>query len=224
MKASSIHRSHKSIQSYDEIQPNEVYCLQNPGGVIFLCTRGSVSDSETSVPHTSVPQDSASLGFSPLPHTSVPRDYRDLPQRYDFAPLAWCIPYEYEPVSKLLIVCDTSHKTFHDVKENSVFAIAFPSFEMRSLIQQAGSVSGFAVDKFDHFHVPHFCAKTIDVRIPEGVVGWMECSLERIIIEGTSGILLGAVIKAFAVPEGWKNRIHYLNDAIWYKPGDLISE
>ncbi|HQC17676.1 MAG TPA: hypothetical protein PLH89_08095, partial [Rectinema sp.] len=85
MKASSIHRSHKSIQSYDEIQPNEVYCLQNPGGVIFLCTRGSVSDSETSVPHTSVPQDSASLGFSPLPHTSVPRDYRDLPQRYDFA-------------------------------------------------------------------------------------------------------------------------------------------
>jgi len=52
MKASSIHRSHKSIQSYDEIQPNEVYCLQNPGGVIFLCTRGSVSDSETSVPHT----------------------------------------------------------------------------------------------------------------------------------------------------------------------------
>ncbi len=46
MKASSIHRSHKSIQSYDEIQPNEVYCLQNPGGVIFLCTRGSVSDSE----------------------------------------------------------------------------------------------------------------------------------------------------------------------------------
>jgi len=127
-------------------------------------------------------------------------------------------------VSKLLIVCDTSHKTFHDVKENSVFAIAFPSFEMRSLIQQVGSVSGFAVDKFDNFNVPYFYAKTIDVRIPEGVVGWMECSLERIIIEGTSGILLGAVIKAFAISEGWKNRIHYLNDAIWYKPGDLISE
>lgn len=224
MKASSIHRSHKSIQSYDEIQPNEVYCLQNPGGVIFLCTRGSVSDSEASVPHTSLPQDSASLCFSPLPHTSVPRDYRDLPQRYDFAPLSWCIPYEYEPVSKLLVVCDTSHKTFHDIEENRVFAIAFPSFEMRALIQRAGSVSGFDVDKFDHFNVSCFCAKTIDVLIPEGVVGWMECSLERIIIEGTSGILLGAVIKGFAMPESWKRRIHYLNDSIWYKPGDLISD
>ena len=224
MGASSNHKSSSQIQSYDEIKANEAYCLQNPGGIIFLCTRGSIPNSQTSVPHSSLPQDSASLGFSLLPQTSVPRDYHNLPQRYDFAPLAWCIPYEYEPVSKLLIVCDTSHKTFHDVKENSVFAIAFPSFEMRSLIQQVGSVSGFAVDKFDNFNVPYFYAKTIDVRIPEGVVGWMECSLERIIIEGTSGILLGAVIKAFAISEGWKNRIHYLNDAIWYKPGDLISE
>ncbi|OQB97026.1 MAG: Flavin reductase like domain protein [Spirochaetes bacterium ADurb.Bin110] len=224
METSSNHLSYSQIQSYDEIKANEVYCLQNPGGVIFLCTRGSVSNSETSVPHSPIPRDSVSIGSTSVPQTSVPQNYHNLPQRYDFAPLAWCIPYEYEPVSKLIIVCDTSHKTFHDVKENSVFAIAFPSFEMRSLIQHAGSVSGFDVDKFDHFHVPHFCAKTIDVRIPEGVVGWMECSLERIIIEGTSGILLGAVIKAFAIAESWKHRIHYLNDPIWYKPGDLISE
>jgi len=67
-------------EKYKEIPAGKAYSLQNPGGLILLCTRGST------------PKSSA--------------------LRYDFAPLAWCTPYEYDPVSKLLLVCDTSHKTF----------------------------------------------------------------------------------------------------------------
>jgi flavin reductase (DIM6/NTAB) family NADH-FMN oxidoreductase RutF len=174
-------------ENYKEIPADKAYSLQNPGGLVLLCTRGS--SGQTSVP------------------------------RYDFAPLAWCTPYEYTPVSKLLLVCDTSHKTFHDVQENGQFVVALPSFEMRSLIERAGSVSGFDVDKFEHFNVPYLSAQSIDIRIPEGIVAWMECSLERIVVEGTSGIVLGAVTKAFGVPESWKFRLHYLDDATWYKPG-----
>jgi len=177
-------------QKYEEIPADKAYSLQNPGGLILLCTRGAV------------------------PQKSAPR--------YDFAPLAWCTPYEYAPVSKLLFVCDTSHKTFRDIQENGQFVIALPSFEMRGLIERAGSVSGFNVDKFEHLQVPYVGAQSIDIRIPEGVVAWMECSLERIVIEGTSGIVLGSVTKAFGMPESWKSRLHYLDESTWYKPGERL--
>ncbi|MEN6492048.1 MAG: flavin reductase [Rectinema sp.] len=177
-------------EKYKEIPAGKAYSLQNPGGLILLCTRGST------------PKSSA--------------------LRYDFAPLAWCTPYEYDPVSKLLLVCDTSHKTFRDIQENGQFVVALPSFEMRALIERAGAVSGFDVDKFELLEVPYFTAQSIDIRIPEGVAAWMECSLERIIVEGTSGIVLGAIHKAFGVPESWKLRLHYLDDTTWYTPGKRL--
>jgi len=177
-------------EKYEEIPADKAYSLQNPGGLVLLCTRG------------------------PTPNNSAPR--------YDFAPLAWCTPYEYAPVSKLLLVCDTSHKTFRDIQENGQFAVALPSFEMRGLIERAGSVSGFDVDKFEHLKVPYLSAQSIDIRIPKGIVAWTEGSLERIVTEGTSGIVLGAVIKAFGVPESWKFRLHYLDDTTWYKPGERL--
>jgi flavin reductase (DIM6/NTAB) family NADH-FMN oxidoreductase RutF len=177
-------------KDYKEIPTDKAYSLQNPGGLVLLCTRGSTVQRAT--------------------------------PRYDFAPLAWCTPYEYTPVSKLLLVCDISHKTFHDIQEDGQFVVALPSFEMRSLIEQAGSLSGFKVDKFESLKVPYFKAHSIDIRIPVGVVAWMECSLERIIVEGTSGIVLGAVAKAFAVSESWKFRLHYLDDTTWYAPGPRL--
>lgn len=177
-------------EKYREIPVDKAYNLQNPGGLILLCTRGTA------------PQKAA--------------------LRYDFAPLAWCTPYEYAPVSKLLFVCDTSHKTFRDIQENGQFVIALPTCEMRDLIERVGSVSGFDVDKFEHLKVPYFAAQSVDIRVPEGVAAWMECSLERIVVEGTSGIVLGAVNKAFGVPESWKLRLHYLDDATWYKPGERL--
>jgi len=175
--------------AYSEIPANEAYALQNPGGIILLCTK----------------------------------DIDGPIARHDVAPLAWCTPYEYDPVSKLLVVCDIAHKTFHDIQKSNKCVIAFPSFEMRGLVEKLGSVSGFDCDKFERFHVPYFRAHTMDIRVPEGVVGWMECSVERIIQEGTSGFVMAAVAKAFAEPDCWKRRLHYLNDSIWYKPGDLIA-
>lgn len=195
---------------YEEIPANEAYSLQNPGGVIFLCTRSSVPEGASRV-------DSVSRADAASQPNSASRK-----ARYNFAPLAWCTPYEYDPVSKILLVCDTSHKTFSDIQENSEFAIALPSFDMRDLVEQAGSVSGFAVDKFAQFSVQYIESKSIDVRIPAGVVGWMECTLERIVIEGTSGIVFGAVRQAFAEPDAWSRRIHYVDDETWYRPGERL--
>lgn len=178
------------LTRYQEVPANQAYSLQNPGGLILLCTRGTV------------------------PHGST--------IRYDTAPLAWCTPYEYEPVSKILLVCDTSHKTYRDVQETREFVIALPTSDMLRLVERSGAVSGFQVDKFESLEIPYFMAKEMDIRIPEGVAGWLECSLERIVTEGTSGIVFGSVRRAFALPESWKLRIHYLEESIWYKPGDRL--
>lgn len=183
----------KSIpKNYTEIPADKAYTLQNPGGIILLCTRGSVPGGDKAQ------------------------------ARYDFAPLAWCTPYEFAPVSKLLFVCDISHKTYHDAQENKQFVIALPSPEMRELIERAGSVSGFDVDKFKQLNVDYLTAKSMDIRVPEGVAAWMECSLEKIIVEGTSGIVLASVAKAFAVSESWKYRLHFVDDDIWYTPGKRL--
>lgn len=178
------------LTRYQEFPANQAYSLQNPGGLILLCTRGSIP------------------GSSAI--------------RYDVAPLAWCTPYEYEPVSKILLVCDTSHKTYFDIQETREFVIALPTYDMLRLIERTGSVSGFEVDKFQSLEIPRFNASSMDIVIPEGVAAWLECTLERIVTEGTSGIVFGAVKKAFAVPESWKLRVHYLEESIMYKPGDRI--
>ncbi len=169
---------------YEELSLDQAYTLQNPGGLVLLCTSGS--------------------------------------GRYDVAPVAWCCPYEYSPVSKLLVVCDISHRTFIDARSGGFFALALPPPSMRTLVEATGSVSGAEVDKFAQFSIPHFPGRRFDVRIPEGVVGWMECRLERVLEEGTSGILFGAVQGAWAIRDAWKHRIHYVSEKVWYQPGNMI--
>lgn len=140
---------------------------------------------------------------------------------HDLAPIAWVCPYEYQPISKMLAVCDTSHKTFQDVIETREAVLALASTDQKSLCKQTGSASGFKVDKFTDFALPHFFAHSMDIAIPEGVAGWMECRLSEYVIRGTSGILFLDVVKAFAMEDFWRNRLHFVSENIWFKPGAL---
>lgn len=172
--------------TYEELPLDQAFMLQNPGGLVLLCTSGN--------------------------------------GRYDLAPVAWCCPYEYSPVSKLLVVCDISHRTFLDARESGFFALALPPPSLRPLVKASGSVSGANVDKYAHFAISSMPSRCFDLRIPEGVSGWMECRLERVVEEGTSGILFGAVEGAWAVRDAWKHRIHYVSNDIWYRPGEIIHD
>lgn len=142
--------------------------------------------------------------------------------RYDLAPIAWCCPLDYEPVSRFLCVLDTGHKTFRDLQESKEFAIALPRASQKELVDHCGSVSGFAVDKYDKFGIEFFKARRVNARIPSGVAGWIECSLSTIVIEGTSAIVTGNAVHAEAVPDSWKERVHYVTEDIYFIPGDKI--
>ncbi|NLJ47277.1 MAG: flavin reductase family protein [Treponema sp.] len=168
---------------YKEIPVSEAYYLQNPGGLVLVCTRGPDG-------------------------------------RYDLAPVAWCCPLDYEPVSKLILVLDTGHRTYADLSDSGEFAVALPTRAQLDLVKRGGSISGHDVDKYAELGIASFPARDIDVRIPEGVAGWMECRLSRIVVEGTSGVVMGEVLRAEAVPEAWKRRIHYVREGLWFVPGD----
>ncbi len=139
--------------------------------------------------------------------------------RYDCAPVAWCCPLDYDPVSRFLCVLDTGHKTFKDLEASKEFAIALPTAAQRELITNCGSVSGFDVDKFKEFGIASFAGKRLDLRIPTGVAGWVECRVSGIIVQGTSGIVMGDALHAEALKEAWRERFHHVSEGVGFSPG-----
>ena len=140
--------------------------------------------------------------------------------RYDLAPVAWCCPLDHEPASRLILVLDTGHRTFTDLSDSGEFAIALPTRNQLDLVKRTGSVSGHDLDKYTELGFPSFPAREVDALIPEGVAGWLECRLLRIVVEGTSGIVMGEVLRAAAVPEAWKARVHYVREGLQFSPGE----
>jgi len=142
--------------------------------------------------------------------------------RYDCAPVAWCCPLDYEPVSRFLCVLDIGHKTFKDLEASREFAIALPSADQKELVSQCGSVSGFDTDKYEKFGIASFAGKHADLRIPKGVAGWIECRVSSIIVQGTSGIVMGDALHAEAIEDAWRQRLHYVSETVSFRPGIQI--
>jgi len=142
--------------------------------------------------------------------------------RYDMAPVAWCCPLDYAPASRLIAVLDTGHRTYSDLSESGEFVVALPSRDQLELVKKAGSVSGSDVDKYAEYGIASFPAETVDARVPGGVAGWLECRLVRIVVEGTSGVVMGEVLRAAARPDAWKERVHYVREGLLFSPGELI--
>jgi len=131
--------------------------------------------------------------------------------RYDLAPIAWACPLEYSPVSKVLLVCDEGHRTLADLRSSGEFAVAFPTPAQRRLVEETGLVSGRDEDKYARLGIDYRRAARV------------ECRLARIVEEGTSMIVMGEVLAAFAVPEAWKARLHYVREGVWYAPGPNLA-
>lgn len=118
-------------------------------------------------------------------------------RHYNLAPIAWNTPLDYEPVTKLLFVCDPSHQTAGNVKREKAFAVCIPASADDPIIERCGSVSAPDADKFASFAIPHIDATAIDVRVPANCAGWVECRLIRVIPEGSVEIFLGEAVAAF---------------------------
>jgi flavin reductase (DIM6/NTAB) family NADH-FMN oxidoreductase RutF len=138
---------------------------------------------------------------------------------YDLAPVAWACPLDYEPTSRVLFVCDPSHATHANILARRDFALALPSLAQRDLVLRSGSISGRDSDKYEALRISSFEASEIDVLIPSGVAGWLECRLLRTVAEGSSSVVMGEVVAARAVEGAWRQRLHYVSESLSYAPG-----
>jgi flavin reductase (DIM6/NTAB) family NADH-FMN oxidoreductase RutF len=142
--------------------------------------------------------------------------------RYDVTPVAWNCALDYEPVSRVLIVSDTGHAAFSNIQNQKEFALALPTYHQKELIVKTGSVSAWQVDKYTAFSIPFHTAKSVDVRIPDDVAGWLECRLLEITIIGSSAIIAGEVLHAEAVQDAWKLKLYHGGGDLFYRSGEPV--
>jgi len=119
-------------------------------------------------------------------------------QHYNLTPIAWNCPLDYEPVTKLLFVCDPAHRAAHNIKSTREFAVAIPENPDDPIIEKCGSVSDAGADKFALFGIESVRAEKVDARIPANAKAWIECRLVRIIAEGSVEIFIGEAVAAFS--------------------------
>lgn len=143
--------------------------------------------------------------------------------RYDLAPVAWNCPLDYEPVSRVLVVCSPEHRSYEDLVESGEFVLALPTLEQRLMVEETGSVSGHEVDKYAKFKIEAFAAHKVDALVPESVAAWLECRLLRVVVEGSSAVVMREVLRAQALPDAWKLRLHYAREGLWYAPGPALG-
>ena len=142
--------------------------------------------------------------------------------RYDLAPIAWNCPLDYEPSSRVLIVVDPGHQSYRNIEESGKFALALPTWAQKALVLSTGSVSGKAEDKYRKFSIEASLAEDADALIPAGVAASLECRLLETRRLGASMVVSAEVVRASAVPDAWKYRLHHAGGDIFYRPGDRI--
>ena len=114
---------------------------------------------------------------------------------YDVAPIAWACPAQKSP-SRVLVGVGRSHKTFTNIEETGKFVVSVPNISQVAMVTATGSVSGADVDKFAELNIPSIDAQLVDCKIPDGVIGYLECKLVEIYGSDRLGLILGEAVAA----------------------------
>jgi flavin reductase (DIM6/NTAB) family NADH-FMN oxidoreductase RutF len=150
----------------------------------------------------------------------------------NLTPIAWNTLVDYEPVTRLLFVCDKGHKTYENISNTSHFVVVLPHSSQSELVKQLGSSSGKEVRKIEKFNVPFFASEKYQFPIPEDSIAYLECKVYRILDEGGVGIIFGEVEYAMADNLAFTDRLlseteagktlHHLGGKQFIHPGDKI--
>jgi len=131
---------------------------------------------------------------------------RDEKGRYDIAPVAWISPVQKDP-PKLLLVLDRNSQTYRNIIARKEFVVCVPHVDQAKLLIKTGSSSGAKVDKFSEFKIETFHASKLDVLIPQGCIGYIECALSNHFQEDDADILVGDVLAAKADNKAFTKRL-----------------
>jgi flavin reductase (DIM6/NTAB) family NADH-FMN oxidoreductase RutF len=141
-------------------------------------------------------------------------------------------PLEMNPVTRFLMVCDTGHKTYSNIKTTGRFVICIPHASQVLLVRQLGSVSGHEVNKIEHFKLHTFISHEYKYSLLYGCIAYLECMLDK--ITNAEGIIIATVASARADKLAFRNRflvekeegktLHHLGGEKFMLPGDQVIE
>lgn len=152
--------------------------------------------------------------------------------RYDIAPVAWSCPVRKEP-TRILVGVGQRHQTYMNIMKTKQFGVCIPHATQADMVRRTGSVSGADIDKFAEFSIASFQAQKIDCRIPQGCIGYCECTLYESMNLDSLGLLIGECLYAGVNPESFDERLlsekqagktlHHLGGKAFMIPADSID-
>lgn len=117
---------------------------------------------------------------------------------YNLTPIDWCMPMDYEPVTRLIFSCAPNHQCDINIQRTKEFAVCVPANLSDPIIGQCGSISDPHANKFKMFDIKGVKAGATDLVIPAyNLKGWIECRLIRVIPEGSVDLILGEAVAAY---------------------------
>ncbi len=151
---------------------------------------------------------------------------------YNVAPIAWNCPVEYDPVTRIMFVCDKEHQTYVNCLKYNEFGVMIPHISQVNLVKKIGSCSGKEFDKFEKYHIQSFKAKNIDVIFPTDAIGYLECKIYKIIDDESVAIIMGKVLHAVVHEAAFEKRlltekpegkaIHHLGGKVFSTSGESL--
>lgn len=132
---------------------------------------------------------------------------------YDITPIAWHSPVDFDPTTRLLFVTDKEHKTYKNICETKVFGISIIHRDQIKIVKELGSISGHHANKIDKFTIQTHDAETINCKLPDKCIGYLECQVYNVIEDGGVAIIFGEVISAMVDKNAYNHRLICENEA-----------
>ena len=127
------------------------------------------------------------------------------------------------------------HKTYRNILETNKFIAGMPHISQVEMVRQTGSISGEKTDKFKEFKIDCSIGENIDCKIPDNMVGYLECKVVEIFDTGHLALVLGEVVNASVNPEAFDLNeerllcekpagkcIYHMGGGKFLAPGDII--
>jgi flavin reductase (DIM6/NTAB) family NADH-FMN oxidoreductase RutF len=150
----------------------------------------------------------------------------------NLTPIAWNTLVDFEPVTRLLFVCDKDHKTYSNILETNQFVVVLPHVCQTELVKKLGAISGKEVNKIENLQIEIFHSDNYGFGIPADSIAYLECKVYRVLDESGVGIIFGEVENAMVDRDAFSDRLlseneagktlHHLGGKQFLQPGNEI--
>lgn len=141
---------------------------------------------------------------------------------------AWNMPVQKEP-PLISVGIGRGHHTADVVKRCAEFVMNIPGWDMLDVVKYCGTVSGRQEDKYASGRFRWRSGEEVQAPVMEGMLGFLECRVERTVELPRLDIVIGRVVKCgtrngyfhetWKLEEGEAAFVHHLGGNEFYRSG-----